>query len=47
VIEFRFGTEKALLFRDALVSIGAQPGTAPGAHSVALPASELFHWALS
>jgi hypothetical protein len=36
VIEFRFDTEKALLFRDALVSIGAQPGTAPGSHSVAL-----------
>ncbi len=28
VIEFRFNTEKALLFRDAIISIGAQWGNA-------------------
>lgn len=33
VIEFQFNTEKALLFRDALVSIGAQQGTAPNART--------------
>jgi hypothetical protein len=31
VIEFRFNTENALLFRDALVSIGAQQGNAADA----------------
>jgi hypothetical protein len=31
VIEFRFNTDKALLFRDALVAIGAQQGTAADA----------------
>lgn len=36
VIEFSFHTEKALLFRDALLSIGAQQGTAPDDHSAAL-----------
>jgi hypothetical protein len=28
VIEFRFGTTKAYLFKEALVSMGAQQGTA-------------------
>jgi hypothetical protein len=38
VIELRFHTEKAQLFRDALISIGAQHGTAAGAinHEVEL-----------
>jgi hypothetical protein len=31
VMEFRFSTDKALLFRDALVAIGAQQGTATNA----------------
>jgi hypothetical protein len=31
IIEFRFNTDKALLFRDALVAIGAQQGTATDA----------------
>jgi hypothetical protein len=31
VMEFRFNTDKALLFRDALVAIGAQQGTAENA----------------
>lgn len=31
VIEFRFNTEKALLFRDALITIGAQQGTSADA----------------
>lgn len=31
VIEFRFNTDKALLFRDALIAIGAQQGTATDA----------------
>jgi len=31
VIEFRFNTDKALLFRDALVAVGARPGTATNA----------------
>ena len=31
VIEFQFNTEKALLFRDAFISMGAQQGTAPAA----------------
>ncbi len=31
VIEFRFGTDKALSFREALVAIGAQHGTAANA----------------
>ncbi|MDY0292591.1 MAG: hypothetical protein RBR02_09690 [Desulfuromonadaceae bacterium] len=39
VVEFSFHTEKALLFRDALLSIGAHqgaaPGTAPDHHSAA------------
>jgi hypothetical protein len=35
VIEFRFDTEKASLFRDALVSIGAQQGAPPDSNSTA------------
>lgn len=36
VIELSFHTEKALLFHDALLSIGVQRGTAPDDHSAAL-----------
>jgi len=37
IIEFQFNTEKALLFRDAFLSIGAQSSTAPDAQKHALP----------